>query len=456
MTEENILNPVSDETLEDAVSEAVSETPAEEVFKNAAETAEETLFEVADEAAAEAVEITEAAAEEIHEAVEEVTEPVAEEINETAGENTEEITGVTDEAAEAVKEAVDEVTEAAGEAESAAEEITETAEEVTKAVTEEVADAAEAAAEDIADEAKAAAEEITEAAKEDEGLSNLIDEAVPDVSDEALAALSEEAEKISDDLNAEKEKNGKVKWESSQDNALERVIEPPVILFDHVHKEYEGQIEDSVALVDVSFQIQKGEFVFIVGPSGSGKSTMIRLMMREISPSGGNIYIAGKELAKLRRRQVSKYRRNIGIVFQDFRLLPDRNVYDNVAFAQRVVGASKRDIPKEVSKVLHLVGLSQKYKSFPNELSGGEQQRVAIARALVNNPMIILADEPTGNLDPQNSYEIMSLLEEINRRGTTVVIVTHDREVVDQMQKRVVSLQDGVIVEDKKGGYIYG
>ena len=180
---------------------------------------------------------------------------------------------------------------------------------------------------------------------------------------------------------------------------------------------------------------------------------MIRLMMREISPSSGKILIAGKNLAKLRKRQVSKYRRNIGIVFQDFRLLPDRSVYDNVAFAQRVVGASKRNIPKEVSKVLHLVGLSQKYKNFPNELSGGEQQRVAIARALVNNPMIILADEPTGNLDPQNSYEIMSLLEEINRRGTTVVIVTHDREVVNRMQKRVVALQEGTIVEDKRGGY---
>lgn len=229
--------------------------------------------------------------------------------------------------------------------------------------------------------------------------------------------------------------------------------EPPVIVFEGVHKEYEGQVADSVALTDVSFSINKGEFVFIVGPSGSGKSTMIRLMMREIAPSGGKIYIAGKELAKLRRGRISKYRRNIGIVFQDFRLLPDRSVFDNVAFAQRVVGAPRRKIPKEVSKVLHLVGLSQKYKSFPNELSGGEQQRVAIARALVNNPMIILADEPTGNLDPQNSQEIMSLLEEINRRGTTVVIVTHDREVVDKMQKRVIMLNGGTIVEDKKGGY---
>lgn len=232
--------------------------------------------------------------------------------------------------------------------------------------------------------------------------------------------------------------------------------EPPVILFENVHKEYEGQEKDSVALKDVSFSIKKGEFVFIVGPSGSGKSTMIRLMMREITPTSGKIYIAGKELAKLRRRHISKYRRNIGIVFQNFRLLPDRSVFDNVAFAQRAIGARKSQIPKEVSKVLHLVGIAKKYKSFPNELSGGEQQRVAIARALVNNPMIILADEPTGNLDPENSYEIMSLLEEINRRGTTVVVVTHNREIVDQMQKRVVMLNDGEIVEDKKGGYSRG
>lgn len=339
----------------------------------------------------------------------------------------------------------------------------ETVSEVTDAVTEEITEVGdaveEAAAGTVEETVKETAEEATEAveeAAEDAGLSDLISEAVPGVTDEELEALSEQAEKNYEKLSSEKGDGASGTGEGIAENPLERIIEPPVILFDHVHKEYEGQIEDSVALVNVSFQIQKGEFVFIVGPSGSGKSTMIRLMMREISPSGGNIYIAGKDLAKLRRRQVSKYRRNIGIVFQDFRLLPDRNVYDNVAFAQRVIGAPKREIPKEVSKVLHLVGLSQKYKSFPNELSGGEQQRVAIARALVNNPMIILADEPTGNLDPQNSYEIMSLLEEINRRGTTVVIVTHDREVVDQMQKRVVTLQDGVIIEDKKGGYIYG
>ncbi|MBQ8281415.1 MAG: cell division ATP-binding protein FtsE [Lachnospiraceae bacterium] len=231
--------------------------------------------------------------------------------------------------------------------------------------------------------------------------------------------------------------------------------EAPVIVFDHVSKTYDGY-SDNHALEDVSFSIKKGEFVFIVGPSGSGKSTLIRLMENEISPTFGKIYVAGKDLSKLKNRQVCKYRRSIGIVFQDFRLLPDRNVYENVAFAQEVVGAPKHKIPKEVSKMLTLVGLSHKFKSLPNEMSGGEQQRVALARALVNNPMILLADEPTGNLDPQNSWEIMDLLEEVNKRGTTVVVVTHNREIVDYMQKRVISVQDGVIIEDKKGGYDVG
>ena len=371
----------------------------------------ETIAETAAEAAGEAAEVTEAAA------------GVTEEIKDTAEAAEETLT----EAAEGVS---DVVTEKAAEAAEAAE-----------AVEEKASEAAETAADAIEEKASEAAEAAMAA----------VTEVAAEVSEEA----SEEAEQLELDFPKEPEENVPEEKPYDMKAAQESYeAETPVILFDHVHKEYEGQAEDSVALVDVSFSIKKGEFVFIVGPSGSGKSTMIRLMMREISPSGGKIYIAGKDLAKLRKRHVSKYRRNIGIVFQDFRLLPDRNVYDNVAFAQRVIGAPKRNIPKEVSKVLHLVGLSQKYKSFPNELSGGEQQRVAIARALVNNPMIILADEPTGNLDPQNSYEIMSLLEEINRRGTTVVIVTHDQTVVDQMQKRVVALREGTIVEDnKKGGY---
>jgi cell division transport system ATP-binding protein len=164
----------------------------------------------------------------------------------------------------------------------------------------------------------------------------------------------------------------------------------------------------------------------------------------------------GKDLTKMKNKDLCKMRRQVGIVFQDFRLLPDRNVYENVAFAQEVIQAPKRETPKEVSKMLTLVGLSHKFKSKPNEMSGGEQQRVALARALVNNPMVLLADEPTGNLDPQNSWEIMNLLLEINIRGTTVVVVTHNREIVDQMQKRVIMLQQGNIVEDKRGGYDIG
>ena len=445
MTEENVLNPVNP----DAVSEAVSEASAE--IAEAAGTIAEEVSEAVSEAAGEVSEAVESASEAAEEAAanvaDETAETVVEAVTESAkNEAAEAIDEITETAEEVTTSGTEEVSEAAGSITEAVDEAKETVGEAAEAVDEatEVAVKAADAAEDVVTKAGDAAEELlaetVATVADDDKLDELIDEAVTTDKEEPA---SEEAEKAE---------------ETEAPEAVEagREAEPPVILFKNVHKEYEGQIEDSVALVDVSFEIQKGEFVFIVGPSGSGKSTMIRLMMREISPSGGNIYIAGKDLAKLRRRQVSKYRRNIGIVFQDFRLLPDRNVYDNVAFAQRVVGAPKRDIPKEVSKVLHLVGLSQKYKSFPNELSGGEQQRVAIARALVNNPMIILADEPTGNLDPQNSYEIMSLLEEINRRGTTVVIVTHDREVVDQMQKRVVTLQDGVIVEDKKGGYIYG
>ena len=442
MTEENVLNPVNP----DAVSEAVSEASAE--IAEAAGTIAEEVSEAVSEAAGEVSEAVESASEAAEEAAANVADETAETVVEAVTESAENeaIDEITETAEEVTKSVTEEVSEATGSITEAVDEAKETVGEAAEAVDEatEVAVKAADAAEDVVTKAGDAAEELlaetVATVADDDKLDELIDEAVTTDKEEPA---SEEAEKAE---------------ETEAPEAVEagREAEPPVILFKNVHKEYEGQIEDSVALVDVSFEIQKGEFVFIVGPSGSGKSTMIRLMMREISPSGGNIYIAGKDLAKLRRRQVSKYRRNIGIVFQDFRLLPDRNVYDNVAFAQRVVGAPKRDIPKEVSKVLHLVGLSQKYKSFPNELSGGEQQRVAIARALVNNPMIILADEPTGNLDPQNSYEIMSLLEEINRRGTTVVIVTHDREVVDQMQKRVVTLQDGVIVEDKKGGYIYG
>ncbi len=209
------------------------------------------------------------------------------------------------------------------------------------------------------------------------------------------------------------------------------------------------------ALNDVSLHIKKGEFVFIVGDSGSGKSTLIKLLLRELTPTSGRIVVNNYDLSRLRRRKVAKFRRNVGVVFQDFRLLKDRNVYENVAFAQRVIEVPTRQIRKNVPAMLSLVGLAGKYKAKTWQLSGGEQQRVALARALVNNPPILLADEPTGNLDPRNSWEIMKLLEEINRRGTTVLVVTHNREIVNAMRKRVITMKKGIIISDEeKGEYI--
>ena len=229
-------------------------------------------------------------------------------------------------------------------------------------------------------------------------------------------------------------------------------LDAPVILFEHVSKEYQ---QDVHALEDINIRIYKGEFVFIVGSSGSGKSTLIRLLLKEILPSKGKVFVAGREIGRLRRYQVGKYRRSIGVVFQDFRLLKDRNVYENVAFAQRIIQKSNKEIKKNVPSILAIVGLAGKYKAKPKQLSGGEQQRVALARALVNEPTVLLADEPTGNLDPKNSWEIMKLLEQINENGTTVLVVTHNREIVNAMQKRVVTLKKGVIVSDEeKGGYI--
>ncbi len=209
------------------------------------------------------------------------------------------------------------------------------------------------------------------------------------------------------------------------------------------------------ALDDVSINIEKGEFVFIVGSSGSGKTTLMKLLMKELEPTAGKVVVCEKDYSKLKRREIPKVRRRIGMVYQNFRLLKDRTVYENVAFAQRVIETPTRYIRRQVPSMLTLVGLANKYKSFPKELSGGEQQRVAVARALVNNPDILLADEPTGNLDPKNSMEIMNLLEDVNRRGTTVVVVTHNREIVNMMQKRVITLKHGKIMSDeKKGGYI--
>lgn len=229
----------------------------------------------------------------------------------------------------------------------------------------------------------------------------------------------------------------------------EFIEEHGLICLDNVSKSYST---GSPALNGVSLNIRRGEFVFIVGDSGSGKSTLIKLLLRELTATSGNVYVAGKNLSKLKHRQIPKYRRNIGVVFQDFRLLNDRNVYENVAFAQRIVERSAREIRRNVPMVLATVGLAGKYKAKTHQLSGGEQQRVALARALINQPAILLADEPTGNLDPKNSWDIMKLLEAINEAGTTVVVVTHNREIVNAMQKRVIAMKKGVIVSDEEEG----
>lgn len=225
-----------------------------------------------------------------------------------------------------------------------------------------------------------------------------------------------------------------------------------IIRMEHVSVMYDTGTK---AIQDLNLEIQKGEFLFIVGPSGSGKSSLIKLLLKEIEPSSGTICVNDKELTKMKRRHVALHRRNIGVVFQDFRLLKDRNVFDNVAFAQRVIGKTNDEIARQVPQLLSLVGLSDKAKSTPSQLSGGEQQRVALARALVNKPILLLADEPTGNLDPKNSWEIMCLLEEINKNGTTVLVVTHNREIVDIMKKRVITMKKGLVIGDEKKG-VYG
>lgn len=224
-----------------------------------------------------------------------------------------------------------------------------------------------------------------------------------------------------------------------------------MIKFENVSKIYENNVK---ALSDINIEIGMGEFVFLVGPSGSGKSTFIKMLLKEVEPTTGQVIVGSTNLSKLTRKQIPYFRRKVGMVFQDFRLIPNLSVYENVAFAMKVVEATPKEIRKRVPMVLSLVGLSHKYKMFPNELSGGEQQRVALARALVNNPSMIIADEPTGNLDPDTAWDIMNLLNEINLRGTTVVVATHAKDIVDQMRKRVIHIHKGVIVkDDKKGGY---
>lgn len=224
-----------------------------------------------------------------------------------------------------------------------------------------------------------------------------------------------------------------------------------MIAFTDVQKTFPNGTD---ALKGVSFQIEQGEFVFFVGSSGAGKSTLIKLMMRELVPTKGTIKINEYDLAKMKNRQIPKFRRTMGVVFQDFRIIPTMNVYDNVAFAMRVIGVKPKYVKKRVPYILDLVELAHKAKNYPNELSGGEQQRVALARALVNNPKMIIADEPTGNIDPRLSVEIMQLLADVNELGTTIVVVTHEKSLVDTMGKRVITLEKGEIVSDRVGGYV--
>ena len=229
-----------------------------------------------------------------------------------------------------------------------------------------------------------------------------------------------------------------------------------MITLKNVTKTYKrGQDDEVVALRDVSLEVAKGEFVFVVGPSGSGKSTFMKLLTREQAPDGGDIWVAGKNLAKLRPWKVPALRREIGYVYQDFKLLPNKTVEENIAFALEVIGKGRREIDARVPEVLELVGIEEKKRALPHELSGGQQQRVSVARAFVNNPRILLCDEPTGNLDPTTSVGIMKLLDRINRTGATVVMATHAQHIVDSMRRRVVELEDGVVVRDQTRG-VYG
>ncbi|MGG7162853.1 cell division ATP-binding protein FtsE [Clostridium ihumii] len=222
-----------------------------------------------------------------------------------------------------------------------------------------------------------------------------------------------------------------------------------MIEFKNVTKVYNNNV---LALSNLNIEINKGEFVFLVGPSGAGKSTFIKMLLKEVNPTAGNVIVEGTDLTKLTNKEVPFYRRKIGVVFQDFRLIPTLNVYENVAFALRVTGATEKEIHKKVPVVLSMVGLSKKYKSFPNELSGGEQQRISIARAIVNSPSLLIADEPTGNLDPETSLEIMDIISDINRAGTTVVMATHAKDIVDSMKKRVIAIEKGTVARDEERG----
>ncbi len=225
-----------------------------------------------------------------------------------------------------------------------------------------------------------------------------------------------------------------------------------MIKFVNVDKEYDNGVK---ALSNINLSIEKGEFVFLVGPSGAGKSTLIKLILKEENPTSGRIYLNNKDITKVKNRKIPYIRRSVGVVFQDFRLLPNKTVYENVAFAMEIIGAHPKEIRKNVPTILSMVNLSKKADCYPDQLSGGEHQRVSIARAIVNNPPILIADEPTGNLDPETSWEIMKILRDINRRGTTVLMATHAKDIVDAMQKRVIEIEKGMIVRDEEKG-VYG
>ncbi|WP_017414089.1 cell division ATP-binding protein FtsE [Clostridium tunisiense] len=222
-----------------------------------------------------------------------------------------------------------------------------------------------------------------------------------------------------------------------------------MIEFKNVTKVYDNNV---LALSNLNINIDKGEFVFLVGPSGAGKSTFIKMLLKEIDPTAGEVIIADTNITKLTHKEVPFYRRKIGVVFQDFRLIPTLNIYENVAFALRVIGASEREIQKKVPSVLAMVGLTKKRNAFPNQLSGGEQQRVSIARSIVNSPSLLIADEPTGNLDPETSLEIMDIISDINRAGTTIVMATHAKDIVDTMKKRVIAIEKGTVARDEERG----
>jgi cell division transport system ATP-binding protein len=253
------------------------------------------------------------------------------------------------------------------------------------------------------------------------------------------------------DLQQQQQDGAAAEAESATNGAAPAVPSGAMIVFQNVTKIYEPNV---AALQDVSFVIEKGDFVFVVGASGSGKSTLIRLLLKELEPTNGRIMVGGRDLTRLRRSKVPLLRRNIGCVFQDFKLLPSRTAAENVAYALKVQGESRNSIRRKVPEVLNLVGLSHKTNSLPDELSGGEQQRVSIARAFVNHPPLLVCDEPTGNLDPDTSVGIMQLLYRINRAGTTILMATHDREMVDKMRKRVIALDGGRLARDeRRGGY---